>query len=256
MEEKDVLRILTLIICFMPALCQAEKTEYKEPDNEAIKRAKAATQSVFDQADAMVKNSEFLKDLKTQKQSINAIPDGVKPSLYDLKGIDPQIREDGIISKALAAGEQIQNHSAEPWTNAPIILVSLSMPDSQLKSLMSEASKVGSAIVLRGALDNDLNKTIGRIQEIAGKEQSGGFRIDPTLFSRFNVTAVPAFILPLEPVKTCDQNGCEVPKHVSAYGTASLLYFLEKASRLGNEEEKAAADNWLNIYKEDNNDNS
>lgn len=251
-----MLRILTLVVCFMAVLCQAEETEYKEPDNEALKRAKAATQSVFDQADAMVKNADFLKDLKAQQQSINAIPNGVKPSLYDLKGVDSQMREDSIMSKALAAGEQIQNHSAEPWTNAPIVLVSLSMPDSQLKSLMAEASKVGSAIVLRGALNNDLNKTIGRIQEIAGKEQSGGFRIDPTLFSRFNVTTVPTFILPLEPVKTCDQTGCEVPKHVSAYGTASLLYFLEKASRLGNEEEKATADNWLSIYKGDNNDNS
>lgn len=251
-----MLRILTLIICFITALCQAEETEYKEPDNEAVRRAKASTLSVFDQADAMVKDNDFLKNLKTQQQSINAIPNGVKPSLYELKGIDSQMREDSIISKAIAAGDQIQNHSAEPWTNAPIILVSLSMPDSQLKSLMAEASKVGTAVVLRGALDNDLNKTIGRIQEIAGKEQSGGFRIDPTLFSRFNVTKVPTFILPLEPVKTCDQNGCEVPKHVSAYGTASLLYFLEKASRLGNENEKAVADNWLIIYKGDNSDNS
>lgn len=251
-----MLRVLIIFFCFLTTVSYAEQPKYKEPESEALKRAKAVTQDVFDKADALVKDGEFLKNLQTQRQSIINIPNGVKPSLYDLQGINPEIREDRLISKALAAGEQMQNHSAEPWTNSPIVLVSLSMPDSRIKSLMSEAAKVGANIVLRGAVDNDIGKTIERIQQFSDENQTGGIQIDPTLFRRFEVTTVPTFILPLEPVKTCDQNGCEVPEHVKAHGTASLLYFLEKASRLGNEKEKAAADRWLSIYKGGDNGNS
>lgn len=251
-----MLRVLIIVLCFLTTASYAEQPKYKEPESEALKRAKAVTKDVFDKADALVKDGDFLKNLQTQRQSINAIPNGVKPSLYNLQDINPEIREDRILSKALAAGEQMQDHSAEPWTSSPIVLVSLSMPDSKIKSLMTEASKVGAHIVLRGALDNDIGKTIERIQQFSDENQAGGIHIDPTLFRRFNVTTVPTFILPLEPVKTCDQNGCQVPEHVKAHGTASLLYFLEKASRLGNEKEKAAADAWLSVYKGDNNDNS
>lgn len=251
-----MLRFLIIFLYFLTAASHAEQIKYKEPEGEALKSAKAATQSVFDITDSLKEDSDFLKNLQIQRQAISTISSDVKSNLYDLENINPMIQEDRVISMALAAGEKIQNHSAVPWTNAPMVLVSLSMPDSKIKSLMGEAAKVGANIVLRGAIDNDIGKTVERIRQMSDENQTGGIQIDPTLFRRFKVNKVPTFILPLEPVKTCDENGCEVPEHIKAHGTASLLYFLEKASRLGGPKAKETAESWLNVYKGGDSDSS
>jgi len=250
MEETNVLRIL-IIFCFLISIkCHAEYTNYQEPDNDTLNKSKVNFQNMFEKSDALIKDDNFLNTLRTQRLDMNQIPNGIKPNLYNFNGISPEIREERFISKALAAGEKINTHEAEPWTNAPLVMVSFSMPENAIKRLMSEAARVGANVVLRGAYNNDLPTTIKRIQRIASENGAGGVQIDPTLFSRFNVLSVPTFVLPLEPIKTCDESGCEIPAHVKAHGTATLKYFLEKVSRLGDKKEKVAANTWLNNYKE------
>ena len=244
-----MLRIVIVFFCFLTTVSHAEPIRYKEPENKALKSAKDVTQDVVDKVDTLMKDDDFLTNLQVHRQIINNISNHAKSGLYNLQDFNPEIYEERIISKALAAGEQLQDHSTQAWTSSPIVLVSLSMPERKIKSLMSEAAKVGANIVLRGAIDNDIGKTIAKIQQLSTEIQLGGIQIDPTLFRRFNVTIVPTFILPLEPVKTCDQHGCAVPEHVRAHGTASLLYFLEKTSRLGNKKEKVVAENWLSVYR-------
>jgi type-F conjugative transfer system pilin assembly protein TrbC len=250
MEEANVLRLLVIYFCLYTTVSYAEETKYKDPDRKALERVKNDTKIFFNKVNAVVKDTTFLNDLQKQKKDASQVPNGLKQSLYDFSGINPRIREDQIMSKVLAAGEKIEGHTAEPWTSSPLIMISFSMPESKIKSLMSEGARIGANVVIRGALNNDLPTTIRRIQKIASENGAGGVQIDPTLFSRFKVTTVPTFILPLEPIKTCNEKGCEVPKHVKAHGTATLRYFLEKASRLGNPEEKLIAEHWLNNYKE------
>ncbi len=75
--------------------------------------------------------------------------------------------------------------------------------------------------------------------------------IDPTLFARFGIDAVPAFVLPLEPLEACDNSGCPQVEAVVAKGSATLRYFLELAERTGSTDEvKSLASSWLAKYQE------
>lgn len=128
----------------------------------------------------------------------------------------------------------------------PIILVSFSMPDTEIKALLDESKAYASPVVLRGLYRNDFKETMEKLIQITGiNSKEKGIAIDPTLFSRFDIDTVPAFILPLEPVKPCTEAGCKTPKHVKAVGSVSIDYFLRLVSRVGNTNEREHAKRWL-----------
>lgn len=56
--------------------------------------------------------------------------------------------------------------------------------------------------------------------------------IDPTLFERFEVNAVPAFVVPLEAPAPCTNAGtCVTPVHAKVTGDVALPYALEVIAR-------------------------
>lgn len=133
------------------------------------------------------------------------------------------------------------NLNMQDGSNAPVVLVSFSMPVDSIKSLMYEMEKVGGAVVFRGLVENNIKKTIQAIQDIGGEH--GGALIDPTLFERFNATQVPTFVIPQEKILPCTRNDkCVTPKHIKVAGDVSLAYVLDLIERTGNAEEKAIAE--------------
>ncbi len=91
------------------------------------------------------------------------------------------------------------------------IFVSSSMPESLLRSLISDVSELenpGISFILRGMVGNDMKKTVGFVRKlffadpecipIEGKDNcktyNVGFEINPPLFSEFGVSAVPCFV--------------------------------------------------------------
>jgi conjugal transfer pilus assembly protein TrbC len=71
-----------------------------------------------------------------------------------------------------------------------LIFVSFSLPMASLKSYAQEAQKVGAALVFRGLLENSFIKTAQKIKELGS-----ACLIDPTLFERYRIQAVPTFVL-------------------------------------------------------------
>jgi conjugal transfer pilus assembly protein TrbC len=130
--------------------------------------------------------------------------------------------------------------------DGPIIFASLSMPSETLKALAAEANRAGGAVVFRGIKNDDF---VAMRQALAGLGE--GFGIDPTLFTRFNVKAVPAFLMPIEPILPCEENGCPPSRHAMVSGNVTLEGALEyiavKSSEAG---AKDLAENLLKRLRE------
>ena len=135
----------------------------------------------------------------------------------------------------------------------PIVLVSFSMPRQSLRALLDEAARIGSPVVLRGFKDGSMRATVEALLALYGIDPNAssppegmegrtlpGLAVDPTLFRRFGVDAVPAFIVTAEPVGPCGRDGCPVPDHLIVRGEASLAYALDVMARTARDRRLAA----------------
>jgi type-F conjugative transfer system pilin assembly protein TrbC len=82
-----------------------------------------------------------------------------------------------------------------------VVFVSLGMPAASLDRLIADAERLHAPLVLRGITGGSIKATAERIERLnAGRKV--GWQIDPAMFKRFDVRAVPAFVLvdPARPV--------------------------------------------------------
>lgn len=75
-----------------------------------------------------------------------------------------------------------------------LVFVSFSMPDPALERLVDQAARSGATLLLRGLVEDSLQKTVARVQRVIGQRKVG-FQIDPQAFDRFTITATPSFVL-------------------------------------------------------------
>lgn len=109
------------------------------------------------------------------------------------------------------------------------IFASLSMPKTRLIELIKEAIHYNGMVVLRGLKNNSYKETTNLLQPII-KDAGAGFIIDPTLFSKFNITQVPVFIL----------NDTIENKHDKVSGNINLKYALEQFAKDGDLKQEAS----------------
>ncbi len=112
-----------------------------------------------------------------------------------------------------------------PQENLPTVLVfvSFSMPETALKQLANDLKKINGALVIRGLINNSLKDTSLYLQKLGE-----GVLLDPTLFDKFNVVAVPTFI-----IVEGDLKSEQTPKHDRIQGNVSLKFALEKVAKEG-----------------------
>jgi len=149
---------------------------------------------------------------------------------------------------------------AEP---PPVVLVSFAMPEDALRDLLAEAGRIGAPVLLRGLVEGSLRATLERAARLSepagGTEGAGpaaGLAIDPTLFERFDIEAVPAFVVSAEPIAPCTRGGCETPPHARVAGGVSLTYALGVIAREAEDPAvRAAAARWqARLAREDGSD--
>jgi type-F conjugative transfer system pilin assembly protein TrbC len=182
--------------------------------------------AAIDQAKALAGSHSFQSRLERQRAGLTTASTQPLPKpTFDVGA--PQSIGPGAITDALApASRQWAQTNQQPL----LILVSFSMPDSELQQLAIQGARIGAPLVLRGLVDDSFpatQKRLMRFRQIHG----AGFRVDPTLFQRFAVNEVPTFILPLEPLQTCSQQSCPAPAHVQLTGDAGLDYVLDEIDR-------------------------
>lgn len=200
------------------------------------------TSDVLKQADALSTSPEFINELNKESSRLiersHALPKTAFPVLPEP---DPAqlARARTEIGKLI---DQAEQHDVLTDTNRDngsrfYVFVSFSMPDVTLRRLMQQAERIGAPLVLRGMVENDMNKTrikVGKLLDADKKGNTsidGGLSIDPTLYDRFGISVVPAFVLTDAPVQACTQAGCPTPDFVRLAGDVTLEYALESIAR-------------------------
>lgn len=107
-----------------------------------------------------------------------------------------------------------------------VIFASFAMPAPSLQKVMADAEKYHAQVVFRGFVDNSVFKTEDALTKVFGDlNLASGFAIDPTLFARFNVKAVPVYVVLNGPLDVCENPGCAgdvLPPHDRVSGNIEL----------------------------------
>lgn len=245
-----MLRILMAFVVLFSLIAGTQGETFRDPTADAIDRVRDSVSKSLEESESAATSPDFLRDVEQQRARLSGIKNGEGRNQYDFSNVPSPVGGEATFKDLYERKKPSNQPAPEPWTSAPLVLVSFSMPPAQLRSLLVEAGKVGVSVAIKGAIDGDIGKTIEKLKSLSGQEKRASIVIDPTLFNRFVVTRVPAFVLPLEPVLTCDGNVCDVPDHAIANGSVTIRYFLEKVSRVGTGQEKRVADIWLAKYKD------
>lgn len=196
---------VTALLVATAAIAQAQTSM---PDNAVIAReaAKQAPRS----AAAINKAEQQSRKLR------QPVPD-VSPAA-PLPALDP-----GAIAK------RYEQMGALTEESGLFILVSFSMPRESIERLAAQANKAGATLVLRGMVDDSLKKTAETVADFLKRYPGAQFQIDPTVFKRFAVAQVPAFVISTQAAdaKACGKE-CD-PRNTfsSVAGDVTLDYALE-----------------------------
>lgn len=224
MNSPTLLSRAKVTILLLAASAQAA-AQSGMPDNAAIAReaAKQAPRS----AAAIIKAEQQAKRLRQR------LPDVSAPA--PLPALDPA---------AIAKRYQGMGPAEE---SGLFIMVSFSMPRESIERLASQANKAGATLVLRGMVDDSLPKTAETVADFLKRYPGAQFQIDPTVFRRFAVAQVPAFVISAQPpdANTCGK-GCD-PRNTfsSVAGDVTLDYALEYLAMQRDERFAALAESRL-----------
>lgn len=242
----------TLVLLIIPTPQVFAQAAYHEPDPATLKRERQHADRALEEARRLSEDATLSDRLRAEREALGSITrQGRGPNF----SLPPALTEawpflDRAVGSAVAP-ERAPRPSSLDDRIRPLVLISFGMPESQIRGLLQEAHRMNAAVIMRGLLHDDWNRTIRKLHGLAD-EGLAGVSIDPTAFARFNVSRVPTFILPLERLDPCTPTGCRPVQHVRATGSASLSYFLDFVARIGTPEERHKARNWLAAHKGEN----
>jgi conjugal transfer pilus assembly protein TrbC len=151
--------------------------------------------------------------------------DAVASDTRTLKAVPLATPQPGVLDKLFAQVEQPQ-FPALPQAQL-LVLVSFSMPKEALQNLAHQADKAGAVLVLRGLVEDSLDKTAKAIQAVVGPGADATFQVNPNVFRTYGVQAVPSFVIAKPPAK--DNSTCALgTDYVSVRGDVTLEYALRK----------------------------
>lgn len=159
-----------------------------------------------------------------QLPSAPAAPSSIVPDLAELAGQYEAIRR-GRANDGASGGER--------QTSGLLVFASLGMPRASLDRLVADAERASAVIVLRGVQAGSLRQTAAAIQQLLGPRKVA-WQIDPSLFKRFEVSAVPAVVLidPARPVQVaCGSDSCSQPAFSKVTGDVSIGHALDAMER-------------------------
>lgn len=203
-----------------------------QEDTDEMEFAPGATGYISAPITELILNAEKAADALGERLNILDAMKGVE--IPDLAGIRDRALNDPRVLALLGVktgeagqgGEELRYAGAHIW-----LLLSFSMPKTSLQQAMLEAEKYGVPVVFRGFVNNSVYDTRAAILDVWGSEEAAkGFGIDPTLFTRFDITAVPVVIAASQMLEICETQGCEndpVPPHDRVSGNIPLETVLE-----------------------------
>lgn len=117
--------------------------------------------------------------------------------------------------------QQAERQEGQKRTFPAVYFVSLGLPREGLLPALKEANRFGIPATLRGLVNNDIRQTASAMFELAKEDRNIGVQIDPTLYTDYRITTIPALVV------TC-------PGHYDVIrGSLPLKQALEKVAESG-----------------------
>ena len=158
------------------------------------------------------------------------------PSISEMAQSFPELK--ALLDRDVEEAERQALEEGRRPTELGVVLVSFSMPDQSLREVAMQADQYGFTAVFAGLAGNNFKTMMARLTDVFGDdlESMKGFSINPTIFKRFNVHEVPAYIFLDEPLEPCSSKGCEddvLPQHDIVYGNITFRAAAEIVQRNG-----------------------
>ncbi|WP_370968040.1 type-F conjugative transfer system pilin assembly protein TrbC [Enterobacter wuhouensis] len=130
--------------------------------------------------------------MKQQQQSMNTLKQSLQGQALPLPA-EQQV----LISRLQGdiASQQAARESGEKRTFPAMYFVSLGLPREGLLPMLKEANRYGVPATLRGLVNNDLRQTASAMFELAKEDKNIGVQIDPTLYTEYHITTIPALVV-------------------------------------------------------------
>jgi conjugal transfer pilus assembly protein TrbC len=130
--------------------------------------------------------------MKQQQQSMNTLKQSLKGQALPLPA-----EQQALISRLQGdiASQQAARESGDKRTFPAMYFVSLGLPREGLLPMLKEANRYGVPATLRGLVNNDLRQTASAMFELAKEDKNIGVQIDPTLYTEYHITTIPALVV-------------------------------------------------------------
>lgn len=210
----------------------------------------AQTAPAAPQADAMPRmptRAEIEAAMEQQRRAMPKVPGTPSPTSPVVPDLAELAKQYEAIRRG-RSGEGVSGIASGPpgadrQASGLLVFASLGMPRASLERMVADAERVSAVIVLRGVQAGSLRQTAASIQQLLGQRKVA-WQIDPSLFKRFEVSAVPAVVLidPARPVQVaCGSDTCSQPAFSKVTGDVSLGHALEAMERQDPEFSRLAA---------------
>lgn len=138
------------------------------------------------QADVSARDRAWMKQQQSDLQAF-------KESLQNQSASLPPAQQD-LVSR-LQQGIAAEQPDGEKKTFPAIYFVSLGLPREGLLPMLQDANRFGIPATIRGLVNNDLRQTANMMFELSKEDKNTGVQVDPTLFSDYHISAVPALVV-------------------------------------------------------------
>lgn len=139
-----------------------------------------------EQADVSARDRAWMKQ---QQDNLQAFKDTLSGQTMTL----PAQQQD--LMSRLQQGIAAEHPDGEKKTFPAIYFVSLGLPREGLVPMLKDAHRLNIPATLRGLRNNDFRQTAEDMFELAKEDKDIGVQIDPTLYSDYHITAVPALVV-------------------------------------------------------------
>ena len=148
-------------------------------------------QTVLASEQASVSDSDMAW-MKQQQQPLESLKQRLQGQTMSLPA-----EQQALISRLQGdlARQQAERESGEKRTFPAMYFVSLGLPREGLLPMLKEANRYGVPATLRGLVNNDLRQTASAMFELAKEDKNIGVQIDPTLYTEYHITTIPALVV-------------------------------------------------------------
>lgn len=148
-------------------------------------------QTVLASEQASVSDSDMAW-MKQQQQPLESLKQRLQGQAMSLPA-----EQQALISRLQGdlARQQAERESGEKRTFPAMYFVSLGLPREGLLPMLKEANRYGVPATLRGLVNNDLRQTVSAMFELAKEDKNIGVQIDPTLYTEYHITTIPALVV-------------------------------------------------------------